>query len=147
MSRQAHPLLVLTVLAAGAITAGRAVGYDGAQATVAGQKVLGVAETDVADGKHGAVATAGTTIVESGGAIAKGDALRVDANGRAVPAAALAVADPTVDAGAVAVTSSAANGDILTQGAITGGILPQYVFADALEAATGAGEFIEVRLR
>lgn len=168
MSRQAHALLTLTVLAAGAITANRAVGYDGAQATVAGQKVLGVATADIADATHGALDTLGTTVIETGGAIVAGDALRVDASGRAVAASALAVANPTItvddssiaatlDAGATPVTSSAANGAIITvtdavtataaQGAITGGILPQYVFADALQAASGAGEFIEIRLR
>lgn len=147
MSRQAHGILTLTVLAAGAITAHRAVGYDGAQATVAGQKVLGIAETDVVDATHGAVTTMGTAVVESGAAIAAGDPLVVDAQGRAVAASALAVANPTVDAGATAVTSTAANGAIVTQGAITGGVLPQYVFADALQAASAAGEFIEVRLR
>lgn len=137
MSRQAHSIFTLTVIAASAITAGRAVGFDGVQATVAGQKAQGVAETDAASGKAVAITCKGTAIVEAGAAIAIGDALAVDAQGRAVPAADLAVA-----AGAVAVTSSAANGEILT-----GGVLPQYVFADALQAASGAGEFIEVLLR
>ena len=141
------PLRAENVLADGAVTAHRAVGFDGAQATVAGQKVLGVAQVDAIDGEYFAATSMGLAWIESGGAIAKGDALRVDNQGRAVAAAALAVANPTVDAGAVAVTSSAANGAIVTQGAITGGYLPQFVLGDALDAADGAGEFIRVLLR
>lgn len=159
MSRQFVPLLALTLVASGAVTAHRAVGHDGAQATVANQKVIGIADTDAADTKQFAVTVKGTAIVETGAAIVKGVALAVDASGRVVTAAALAVADPAmtadgvIDAGATPVTSSAANGDVLTltvtaaQGAITGGYLPQYILGDALEAASGAGEFIEVLLR
>lgn len=130
--------LALTVTAAGAVAYARAVGFDGAQASVAGQKVLGVARYAVADGAAGAIDVAGTAIVETGAAVAVGDSLIVDAQGRAVPSS----GDLQVDAGAVAVLSAAANGAVLT-----GAELPEYVFADALQAADAAGELIEVLFR
>lgn len=147
MSKQGISLLTLTLVATGVIRAARGVGHDGAEATVAGQKIAGVARNAAAVADPLPVDAKGTTFIESGGVIVVGDALTVDNQGRAVAAAALAVADPTINAGATPVTSTAANGDVTTQGAITGGILPQYVFADALQAAGGAGEFIEVLLR
>lgn len=137
MSRQAISLMTLSVVALGAIAAYRAVKFSGAQATVQGEKVMGVAKYAAAAGKDVAVDVKGTAIVESGAAIAQGQSLIIDNQGRAIPASALVVA-----AGATAVTSSAANGAILT-----GADLPQFVFADALQAAAGAGEFIEVMLR
>lgn len=147
MSRQSIDLLTLSFVASGAVTKCRAVSYSGAQATVAGQKVAGVALESALGGQDLPVRTKGTAIIETGGAIAVEDAVCVDATGRAVVASNLAVANPTLNAGVVAVTSSAANGAIVTQGAITGGILPQYVLGDALQAANGAGEFIEIALR
>lgn len=147
MSRANISLLSLTVVAAGVIAASRGVGFNGLQATVAGQKIQGFAKTAAAIGAAIAVEAKGTVIAETGGVFAVGDALTVDANGRVVAAGALAVANPTVNAGAVAVTSTAANGAIVTQGAITGGVLPQYVCADALEASGGAGEFVEILMR
>ena len=137
MARQSLVNLALTLKASGAITQYRAVGFDGAQATVAGQKVLGVAAYDAADGDEFPVNVDDTVLVEAGAAMAVGDALTVDAQGRAVPASQLDVA-----AGGTAVTSTAANGGILT-----GSILPEYIFADALEAASGAGDIIEVITR
>lgn len=148
MSRANISLLSLTVVAAGVIAAFRGVGFDSLQATVAGQKIQGFAKTAAAAiGDAVTVEAKGTVIAETGGVFAKGDALTVDANGRVVAATALAVANPTVNAGAVAVTSTAANGAIVTQGAITGGVLPQFVCADALEASGGAGEFVEILMR
>jgi hypothetical protein len=138
LSRQNVSLLDLNVLAAGAITACRAVGYGGLQATVQGQKVMGAAVTDQIAGQYLPVTAIGTAVMESGAAVAVGDSLIVDATGRAIPttgALGLLV-------GATAVTSSAANGAILT-----GGNPPEYIFADALQAASGAGQFIEVVLR
>lgn len=148
MSQQARSLFNISFPSApAAVTAYRGVDYAGAQATVQGQKIAGVANrAALILGAFEATAK-GSAVVESGAAIAVGDALIVDNVGRAIAAAALAVANPTIDAGAVAVTSSAANGAIATQGAITGGILPSYVFADAMQAAAGAGEFIEVMMR
>ncbi len=130
--------LSLPVTAAGAITARRAVGFDGVQASVQGQKIMGVARSDAASGEKVTLDVAGTVVIEAGAAIAVGDSVIVDAQGRAIPSTGqLAVA-----AGATAVTSSAANGGILT-----GGDAPEFVLGDALEAATAAGQFIEVLLR
>lgn len=138
MSRQNISTLALTVVASGAITKHRAVGFDGAQATVQGQKVMGVARSDAATTEQLTLDVAGTTIIESGAAIAVGDALIVDAQGRAMPASSLAVR-----AGATAMTSTAANG----AGVLSGSETPEYTLADALEAASAAGQFIEVLLR
>lgn len=126
------------VRASGAVTARRAVTFAGAQATTQGEKVLGVSQYDAADTELVAVDTIGTTIIEAGAAIAVGDSLIVDAQGRAIPV----TGNLVVAAGATAVPSSAANGEILT-----GGDLPEFVFADAMQAASAAGEFIEVHLR
>jgi len=135
---QSITTLSLTRPASGAITARRAVGFDGAQATVQGQKIMGIAHTDAADGEDLTLDVRGTAVIEAGAAINIGDSLIVDAQGRAIPT----TGNLAVAAGATAVSSTAANGEILT-----GGDLPEYVFADALEAATAAGEFIEVLLR
>lgn len=136
--KQKHSIFTHTLLAAGAVSEFRAVGFDGAQASVQGQKVAGVATTDAALGDALAVDMLGTTVIETGAAIAVGEALIVDAQGRAIPSS----GELNIPAGATSVTSTAANGAILA-----GGELPEYVFADALEAAAGAGEIIEVALR
>lgn len=138
MSQQSMSLLSLTLIASGAVTENRLVGFTGAQATVAGQKVMGTALTRAATGEALGVVTHGTAIVESGAAITVGAALVSDSQGRAVPAS----GPLSLVTGAVAVTSSAANGAILQ-----GAELPEFVFADALQAASGAGEWIEVLLR
>lgn len=138
MPQQSRPTLTLPIVANGAIAQYRGVGFNQAQATVAGQKVVGFARRPAAAGGELDVASKGTAIAETGAAIAVGAALTVDAQGRVVTAAAL-----TVAAGATAVTSSAANGAILA-----GGDLPQYICGYALpgNAAAGAGEFIEILL-
>ena len=139
MTQQARSLFNLSLVAPVlAVLAYRGVDYAGAQATVQGQKIAGVSNRPAAILGSFEATAKGTAVVESGAAIAVGDALIVDNQGRATPAAALAVA-----AGAVAVTSAAANG----AADLTGGILPSYVFADATQAAAGAGEFIEVLMR
>ncbi|MEW5727729.1 MAG: capsid cement protein [Pseudomonadota bacterium] len=132
-----NPLRAETVTAAGAVAANRAVTFANLQASVAGEKVLGVAQYGAALGQDFAVTTHGEVVIETGAAITRGQGLVVDAQGRAAPAADLEVA-----AGAVAVTSTAANGAILT-----GGELPVHVFADALEDAAGASAFIRAIMR
>lgn len=130
--------LSLPITASGAVTAYRGIGFDGAQATAQGQKIMGIARSDAGDAEKLTLDVAGTAIVEAGAAIAVGDALIMDSQGRAIPSTgALAVA-----AGSTTVTSTAANGAILT-----GGDAPEYVFGDALEAAAAAGQTIEVLLR
>lgn len=136
--RSSAPLQTLTFIAFGAVAQGRCVGFDGAQASASGQKVAGIATTAAGNGEAYGAVTSGTAIAEAGGAIQKGDSLICDALGRAIPATgALSVA-----AGAVAVTSGAANGAVLA-----GADLPEFVFADALDDAAGAGSLVEVLLR
>lgn len=82
--RQSITILSLTVAANGAVTKRRAVGFDGAQADTAGQKVIGVAETDQSDGRDLAVSVLGTALIEAGAAFDAGDDLVVDTQGRAI---------------------------------------------------------------
>lgn len=140
MSQQARSLLNISVpVAPGAVTAFRAVDFAGAQATAQGQKVMGVAQRGAAQGQGYEATVIGTAIVEAGGAFTAGHPLIVDASGRAIAnSGALNVA-----AGATAVTSGAANGASV----LAGSDLPEYVFADAVQAATQAGDLVEVLLR
>jgi len=135
---QQVPGLVLTKNANGAVLAYRCVTFGGAQAVTQGAKVLGVAQTNAADGVDFAVVVDGTVIVEAGAAVAIGDALICDNQGRAIPS----TGPLALKAGATAVTSAAANGAVLQ-----GGDPPEFVFADAMEAAPFAGGKIEVLLR
>ncbi|MBF0334556.1 MAG: DUF2190 family protein [Alphaproteobacteria bacterium] len=132
------PVQVLTFTASGAILPARCVGLDGAQAAVQGQKVAGVSDAAAADGQAVPVVLSGTAIVEAGAAIVLGDSLIADAQGRAVPAS----GPLAISAGAVAMTSGAANGLV-----IEGADAPEFVFADAMAPAAGAGALIEVLLR
>lgn len=106
-------ILTLTAIASSAVSTCRAVGFDGAQATTLGQKVLGVAQFDAVTGEPVTLDVKGTTIIEAAEAIAVGDELTVDATGKA--------AKPT--------------------------LADQVRIADALQAATAAGDKIEVLLR
>lgn len=81
---QKIPLLTLTVIAAGAVTAHRFVGYNGAQVAASGGKALGVATFDATDGKDLSVDALGTTVVETAGAISVGDEVVSDADGMAI---------------------------------------------------------------
>lgn len=138
MGQQSIPGLVLTFTPTGTVAPRRAIGFNGAQASVQGQKVLGVSPRPASAGVNSDVEVSGTTVIEAGGAFARGASLIVDNQGRAIAATgALGIA-----AGATAVTSSAADGAVLT-----GADLPEYVFADALEISSGAGAFVEVLLR
>ncbi len=138
MGQQQITTLSLTLIAIGLITEHRAIGFDGAQATVQGQKVQGFARWSAAAGEDLTVDVAGTVIAEAGAPISVGDSVMVDAQGRVVPVTGVL----SVAAGATAVTSTAANGAILT-----GADLPEYVVGDALEAAAAAGQLIEILLR
>lgn len=103
-------LLTLTRKATAAIAARRFVTVAGAQAA-ADANAFGVSRTDAVIGALFPIDVEGTAVVETGGAIADGDTIKVDASGRG----------------------------------ITWGISGAKV-AQALEAAGGPGEFIEVRL-
>lgn len=138
MGKQSSPLQSFTYVAAGAVLAYRGVRFNGAQASVKGQKILGISQRAAANGEASDAVTSGSTTVEAGAAIASGDSLIMDATGRAIPVTgALAIA-----AGATGVTSTAANGNVLI-----GGDLPEHVFGDALEVAGAAGDLIEVLMR
>lgn len=110
MSKQSIALLTLTIAASGAVVANRFVTPANAQAAD-GENTLGVATTAAANGDALAVEVLGTSIVETGAAVAAGATLKSDAAGRVIPWA--------------------------TSGAKV---------AVALQAATAAGEFIEVLL-
>lgn len=138
MARQKITTLALTFLASGAVTAYRAIGFDGAQATVQGQKVLGVSQCAVMSGDYSDADVGGTTLIELGANVTKGASLIVDNAGKAIPA----TGSLAVKAGATAMTSTAANGSTVLSGAD----LPEYVFADALDDGS-AGDVVEVLLR
>lgn len=150
MALTSRPLLTLSCVAATAITQYRGVGYNDSQATVAGQKIKGVARRSGAIGADVDLVAKGTAVVEAGAAIAVGAALTMDASGRVVTASVLAAAVGTlaVAAGATAVTSAVANGAGSISGAptLSGGDLPQYIVGYALTAAAAAGEFVEVMM-
>lgn len=80
---QFFPLLPLSRIAAGAITAERFVTPTGTQAGAA-VNTLGVARSDATTGQVLPVDVLGTAIVTAGGAIADGALIETDATGRAV---------------------------------------------------------------
>lgn len=137
MSQQATSILSLTYLASGAVAQYRGVLFTGAQCAAAGAKILGISEKPAASGEYSSAISYGTAVCEAGAAIAVGAALAMDASGRVITATAV-----TITTGATAVTSSAANG----AGTITGGDLPQFIVGHALQAASAAGDLIEVLL-
>lgn len=84
MSRQASPVLTLTITSASALTANRFVTPAGA-VPAAGANALGVGRTAaLAAGEAVPVDVLGTAVVMAGGAIAAGAAVETDAQGRAV---------------------------------------------------------------
>jgi hypothetical protein len=135
---QQVPILTLSVVATTAIARGRGVTFGGAQANATGQKVMGIAQHDAAIGETVAVVVCGSVIAESGAALAVGNTVAVDTQGRMVVAATLSVV-----AGATQVTSATANG----AGIITGADSPIFAVGDVLQAATAAGQFVEILLR
>jgi hypothetical protein len=137
MSGSYIDLLTLRVRASGAVTRRRFVGFGGAQLNAVGLKGMGVAHHDAVDGEDLRLTVSGTAIVEAGGPLVVGATVVTDAQGRAISGAVMGVL-----AGAVAVTSAAANGAILT-----GADTPIFAMGDALTPATAAGQFIEVLLR
>lgn len=72
------------VAGSGGVTANRCVKYDGTQASVQGEKVLGIAEYNESQGRPVSVACIGTKIAEAGAAFSRGDELVADANGRLI---------------------------------------------------------------
>jgi len=170
-----HLTDALTIQAAAAITKRRFIGYDGNHCG-ANARAVGVSAFDVAaSGEQITVYGRGNLVkVTSAGAVSAGAEVASGANGKAVAASALATAAPvvdiskltiddtklTIDAGATPVTSTAANGAIITAAAdamqvaagflaapvVSGGATPQKVNGMAMEAASGADEDILVLL-
>lgn len=83
MSQQSSPLLTLPVLLAAAVAAQRFVTAAGAQA-VAGSNAFGVSRTAGAIGERVPTDVIGTTVVQSGAAVAAGATIQSDANGKAI---------------------------------------------------------------
>jgi len=155
MSQTRISILDLSTVASTAVVPYRGIGFNGEQIAVANAKIMGISKHAAAIGEPLEIGTLGTMTVESGAASAKGTALVMDATGRVIAASMLTAAAPgigslAVAVGAVAVTSTAANGAILTGApaapALSGGDLPQFVVGHALEAATAAGQYVEVLL-
>jgi len=81
---QSRSIFSLTLIASGAVTANHLVTFAGAQASVAGEKVAGVADYDAADKEAITVDAKGSAVIVLGGTVAVGDPLTVDASGQAV---------------------------------------------------------------
>lgn len=139
MGLQAVSIFSLSAKATAAVLAYRGIGFNNAHASAVGQDIKGISMRPAAIGEAFEVACLGTATCETGSAIAIGAPLIVDATGRVITGAAAAA---TIAAGAVAMTGTAANGPVV----LTGCEMPQHLVGYALEAATAAGQFIEVKL-
>ncbi|MCF6270982.1 MAG: DUF2190 family protein [Melioribacteraceae bacterium] len=115
------------------------IGFDGALCG-ADAKAFGVLNADTLSGEQAPIAVSGIALVYSGGAVAIGDEVVSDANGKAVSGTNFAV---TSTAGAVAVTADAATPTLT----VAGGVLPQKINGTALDTATAADELIRVLLK
>ncbi len=83
MSKQAFPLLSLTVIASATLVAERFVTFEGATPD-AGGFALGVVRQAAVSGDRVTVDAMGTVIVEAGAAIVAGSTLKVDATGKVI---------------------------------------------------------------
>lgn len=158
-----QPILTGSITAAAALVARRFIGSDG-NLCGAGLKAEGVSELATALGEQCPLTELGIALVEVGGAITVGVSpipVKSDSTGRAVVATALAAAAPVVDdsklsidTGATGMTSSAANGGVITAAsgllaapALSGSVLPEAINGCALDVGTfAAGDFIRVRV-
>lgn len=130
-----NSLQQITIKAAAETVRSRFIGFDGNHCA-AGKKAAGVSEFDGYTGKYMPVHTYGVVIVEVGAAILEaGTPVTSDANGKAVAASELALAN-----GAVGVTADAA------APTLTGSITPEAINGYAVTTAAAAGEFILVKL-
>lgn len=84
MSKQAFPVLTLTIAAAATLTADRFVTIGGAVSATDSATSLGVVKQAAVSGDYVTVDVMGTTIVEAGAAITKGDALKVTTGGKVI---------------------------------------------------------------
>lgn len=133
-----RPLLPLTITSIAAVQPGRGVTGRGVQANTVGATVIGIARlgADAANIPF-TVDCKGVVPAEAGAPFAAGSALMVDASGRLIAAPALGITP-----GAVPVT--ALGSGML---ALRGGLPPVHVAADALQAASYAGQRVMVLLR
>lgn len=115
MSSITQPGVKTSISATANVIARRAISLTGAHAG-AGAKVLGVSINDTATGQSTAVVISGIAAVTSGAAVAVGDYLKSDANGKAIPSA------------------------------VTDNQLPADAFGLALEQATAGDQTIRVKL-
>ncbi len=83
--KPSHPLFSISAKATEAIVAFRFVGGNGGAQAGENDNTLGVAEGAAATGETYSVATLGTVALEAGAAVAEGDRVAADADGRAVP--------------------------------------------------------------
>jgi hypothetical protein len=150
MSNQGIPIFNLSVIATTAILANRCVNYQGAQVSVLGGEVMGIATHPANVGERVTLACLGSFPIESGAVVAIGNALVSDAQGRAVRASPLTMNDGTLSiaAGATPVTSTAASGAGIVVGSpgFNGCELPHHLIGYALQPAPGAGRLIESKL-
>ncbi|EMD4661679.1 DUF2190 family protein [Salmonella enterica] len=101
-------ILATTIIAAGAVTQQRLVGYDG-NTCAKGAKAFGVAEVDGVEGDAVPLNVLGIIAAEAGAAINPGDKLQSDDNGCVIP---LEVTGKPEQVG-VAITAAAAAGNTL----------------------------------
>ncbi|MDX8385361.1 MAG: hypothetical protein R8M11_02460 [Gallionella sp.] len=83
MSRNSTPLLALSIMAIGAITANRFITPAG-DVAAAGVNTQGVAQSDAAIGESFTATVIGTEVVETGATIVAGALIETDATGRAI---------------------------------------------------------------
>lgn len=156
------PILTDSITAAAALAANLFIGFDG-NVCGANGRALGVSRAATASGQQAPVGVLGIFLVKSGGVIsAAGTPVKSDSAGKAVAMASFAAAAPaitvddtklTIDSGAVAVLSSAADGAVISAAsglvtaaapALSGGILPEICNGIAMDTAGGADELIRV---
>lgn len=108
MSQQGIALLMLPCVASGAITLYRGVTFAGAQVSVAGTKVMGIARRSAASGTELDLVAKGTAVCEAGAAVALGAHVAMDASGRVITTTTL---DSTQTGNAL--QAAAAAGDLI----------------------------------
>lgn len=97
-----NPGLTLTRIAAGEVHANRAVTFGGTIPSASGVKVLGVSVFDAKIGEPFGVIVSDTAVIEAGAAVAEGDDIITDTQGRAIPATGAVGERPFADALAAA---------------------------------------------
>ncbi|MBX2975437.1 MAG: DUF2190 family protein [Ignavibacteriaceae bacterium] len=132
------PVLTDSILAAEDIASNLFVNFAG-ELCGANEKSYGVSELPVDSGEMASVIVEGIALVIAGDVVSIGDAVKSDADGKAVTATAVTATVPT---GATGVTSSGAQPTLVVAGAV----LPDSINGYALDAAAEAGDLIRVKL-